>query len=120
MTNEIRKRDFTYVLAEIWTRISCLALMRSAIILIILLSRRMKRRKLGLSIQHRAVPPVDDQRLRQIRTDNCNSLGSRPRPLAHARIVCMREGARPGTVNIIRACARGRGLEPRLLQLSVN
>ena len=44
VTNEIRKRDFTYVrtyvrthvkkrtyeLAEIWTRISCLALMRSA------------------------------------------------------------------------------------------
>ena len=34
VTNEIAKRDFTYVrtyvLAEIWTRISCLALMRSA------------------------------------------------------------------------------------------
>ena len=42
VTNEIRKRDFTYVrthvrtyvFAEIWTRISCLALMRSAIIII--------------------------------------------------------------------------------------
>ena len=37
VTNEIAKRDFTYVrtyvLAEIRTRISCLALMRSAIIL---------------------------------------------------------------------------------------
>ena len=30
VTNEIAKRDFTYVLAKIWTRISCLALMRSA------------------------------------------------------------------------------------------
>ena len=48
VTNEIGKRDFTYVrtyvLAEIWTRISCLALMRSAIMYI-----HVRRTNLGMN-----------------------------------------------------------------------